>query len=55
MPQPTSGEPVNVIIATSGCSTSALPTVPPPPVTTLSQPGGQPALVEQDLGEEQRR
>ena len=42
MPQPTSGEPVKVIIATSGWSTSALPTVPPPPVTTLSQPAGSP-------------
>ena len=34
--QPTSGEPVNVIRATSGWSTSAFPTVPPPPVTTCS-------------------
>src|SRR5262249_1066821 len=42
MPQPTGGDPVNVIMATSGCSTRASPTVPPPPVTTLSQPGGQP-------------
>ena len=34
MPHPTSGEPVNVIIAMSSWSTIALPTVPPPPVTT---------------------
>ena len=34
MPQPTSGEPVKVMSATSGWSTIALPTVPPPPVTT---------------------
>ena len=42
MAQPTSGEPVNVIRATSGCSTSGSPTVPPEPVTMLSQPGGRP-------------
>ena len=42
MPQPTGGDPVNVMSATSGWSTSALPTSPPPPVTTLSQPGGRP-------------
>ena len=47
MPQPTSGEPVNVMSAMSGWSTIALPTVPPPPVTTLRWPAGQPALVEQ--------
>ena len=34
IPQPTSGEPVNVIIAMSSWSTIAFPTVPPPPVTT---------------------
>ena len=42
MPQPTGGEPVNVMSAMSGWSTSALPTVDPPPVTTLSQPSGRP-------------
>ena len=42
MPQPTSGEPVNVISAMSGWSTIALPTVPPPPVTTLRCPAGRP-------------
>ncbi len=41
MPQPTSGEPVKVMRATSGWSTSAFPTVPPPPVTTFSQPAGR--------------
>jgi hypothetical protein len=42
MPQPTSGEPVNVIMATSSCSTSALDSLPGA-VTTLSQPAGRPA------------
>ena len=42
MPQPTSGEPVNVIIATSACSTRWFATLPPQ-VITLSQPGGSPA------------
>src|ERR671912_690688 len=42
IPQPTSGEPVNVIIATSRCITSGSPTAAPPPVTTLSHPGGRP-------------
>src|SRR4051794_18680237 len=41
MPQPTGGEPVKVIIATSGCSTSRLATRPGA-VTTFSQPGGRP-------------
>src|SRR5262249_34561929 len=40
--QPTSGEPVNVIIATSGWSTSASPTTAAGPVTTLNHPGGRP-------------
>ena len=39
---PTSGEPVKVMKATSGWSTMALPTVPPPPVTTLSCSAGRP-------------
>ena len=34
MPQPTGGLPVKEIIGTSGWSTIALPTVPPPPMTT---------------------
>src|ERR687898_375092 len=42
IPQPTSGEPVNVIIATSRCITSGSPTAAPPPVTTLSHPRGRP-------------
>ena len=39
----------------SGWSTIALPTVPPPPVTTLRWPAGQPALVEQHPRERDRR
>ena len=42
MPQPTSGDPVNVIMAMSGCSTMALPTVLPPPVTTCRYSAGRP-------------
>ena len=42
MPQPTSGEPVNVMSAMSGSSTMALPTEPPLPVTTLRCPLGSP-------------
>ncbi len=42
MPQPTSGEPVNVMSAMSGSSTMALPTEPPLPVTTLRCPLGRP-------------
>ena len=42
MPHPTSGEPVKVIIAMSGWSTSGSPTERPGPVTTLSSPGGSP-------------
>ena len=40
--RPTSVEPVNETLATSGCSTSARP-VPGPPVTTLTTPAGTPA------------
>ena len=39
---PTSGEPVNVMRAMSSWSTSALPTVEPPPVTTCSHSAGRP-------------
>ena len=42
IPQPTSGEPVNVIRAMSSWSTIALPTVEPPPVTTCSHSAGRP-------------
>ena len=42
MPQPTSGDPVNVTRAMPGWSTMALPTVPPLPVTTCSHSGGRP-------------
>ena len=42
IPQPTSGDPVKVIMATSGWSTSGSPTARPDPVTTLSQPAGRP-------------
>ena len=40
--------------ATSGWSTRALPTVPPPPVTTCSWSAGQAALVDQQLGQRDR-
>ena len=43
MPAPTSVEPVNPILPTSGCATSAPPTVPPGPGTTFSAPAGSPA------------
>ena len=39
---PTSVEPVNAILSTSGCSTSAAP-VRPSPVTMLTTPGGSSA------------
>ena len=41
MPQPTGGEPVKVIMATSGCSTRWL-AVDPAQGTTFSHPGGSP-------------
>ena len=43
IPAPTSVEPVKPILPTSGCSTSAAPTVPPGPGTTFSAPSGIPA------------
>ena len=43
MPQPTGGLPVKEIIGTSGWSTRALPTEPPPPITTERNPSGRPA------------
>jgi hypothetical protein len=43
--RPTSVEPVNAILATSGCSTSRWPTVRPAPTTTLTTPAGMPASV----------
>ena len=49
---PTSVEPVNVILVTSGCSASALPATSPRPLTTLSTPGGSAGLDEQ-FGEPQ--
>ena len=39
---PTGGDPVKVMSAMSGWSTMALPTVPPPPVTTWSCSAGRP-------------
>ena len=42
MARPTSVEPVNAILSTSGWDTSSLP-VSPSPVTTLSTPAGNPA------------
>ena len=43
IPQPTGGLPVKEIIGTSGWSTRALPTVPPPPGITDRKPSGRPA------------
>ncbi len=43
MLRPTSVEPVNAILSTSGCLTSAAP-VSPSPVTTLSTPAGKPTV-----------
>ena len=40
---PLASEPVNVILATSGCSTKGAPISAPSPVTTLTTPGGKPA------------
>src|SRR5574342_467552 len=40
---PVASDPVNAILATSGCSTSGAPTSAPKPVTTLTTPGGNPA------------
>ena len=41
--RPTSVEPVNATLATSGCSTRRLPATEPGPATTLSTPSGSPA------------
>src|SRR2546428_789294 len=41
--RPTSVDPVNEILSTSGWRTSAAPAVEPPPVTTLNAPAGNPA------------
>lgn len=41
--RPVVSEPVKLILATSGCSTSGVPTSAPKPVTTLNTPGGKPA------------
>ena len=41
--RPTSVEPVNATLATSGCSTSRCPQVRPGPATTLTTPSGIPA------------
>ena len=43
MPRPTAVEPVNAILATSGCSTRRWPHTLPGPTTTLSTPSGSPA------------
>ena len=51
---PVGVEPVNAILRTSGCVTSASPAPGPVPGTTLRTPGGQPGL-GQDLGQPQGR
>src|SRR5258706_13178424 len=40
---PVVSDPVNVIFAVSGCSTSGMPASLPYPVTTLTTPAGKPA------------
>ena len=40
---PTSVEPVNATLSTSGCAASAAPAVSPKPVSTFTTPGGTPA------------
>ena len=42
IPSPTLPEPVNAILSTSGCDTSAEPALPAP-CTRLTTPGGKPA------------
>lgn len=44
--RPTSVEPVNAILRTSGCVTSAWPAVSPNPGTTLITPSGKPACFD---------
>ncbi len=48
---PVSVEPVKEITGTTGCSTSALPTVSPRPCTSWITSGGKPGL-EQDLDQQ---
>src|SRR4051794_8011387 len=43
--RPTAVEPVNEVIATSGCPTRWAPATGPVPVTTLTTPAGAPASV----------
>ena len=43
IPRPTAVDPVNAILATSGCSTSRAPHVTPGPATTFNTPSGSPA------------
>src|SRR6188768_2764020 len=40
---PVASDPVKATFATSGCSTSGVPTSVPKPVTMLTTPGGKPA------------
>src|SRR3954454_20771852 len=51
--RPTTVEPVNDTLSTSGLEASSSPTDAPPPVITLTTPLGQAVLTEQ-LGEPQR-
>ncbi len=44
---PTSVEPVNATLSTSGCAASAAPAVSPKPVTMLTTPAGKPGLLDQ--------
>src|SRR3984893_961983 len=44
---PTAALPVNAILSTPGCATSAAPQVSPNPLTILTTPGGKPASSNQ--------
>src|SRR5580765_6417757 len=44
---PTAALPVNAILSTAGCATSAAPAVSPKPLTMLTTPGGKPASSKQ--------
>ena len=50
MRRPTSVDPVNAVLSTSGLAASSSPTVPPGPARMLTTPGGQVGLGD-ELGQ----
>src|ERR1700722_2658479 len=44
---PTTALPVNAILSTPGCATSAAPAISPAPFTTFTTPGGKPTTSSQ--------